>query len=640
MFKKLIVLLAVLLSAADLVHSQEVSPDFFKGSTVPDELKAEANSVIRYSETKMDVKGPGKAVIKSHTIITILNDRADKDAIMQLGYNKKYDTYRNVEMRVYNDEGKVIKKYRKSDMYDGSAANDETMVTNERFLAVKHDIAAYPVTIEIEYEETMSSFINLDSWRIQRHFEQAVQNARCVLTVAPALGLRYKAEGADLKPVKESADGLDVYTWTVKDLKAVKNEDHVEPWTVLPGILFALNSFNCYGYEGDFSSWQSFGKWIQGLNSDALNLSPQTVAELQRLTKDIPTEKEKARVLYNYMQKSMRYVSIQLGIGGYKPFPADFVDAKKYGDCKALSNYMQALLKAVNINSYYAIIRAGVNEKPIDPGFPYNAFNHAILCVPLKGDTVWLECTSSTQPFGKLGTFTENRQALLITEDGGKLVNTPRSTMQDNQFVSEVHLTLNNKGEANAEVKITGTGSYQEDYVSIGMLKEDEQKQVLMRNLNIKQPIYFNLMISTNNEGAKQVKIDLEYDKFYDMSVGDKQFYRSGVIDLSGITLPVMESRRNDFYLRSPMQKTCITTIDLPTDFEVETLPANVNLKFSYGSYDVSYKYDKGKNQVISNAVFALNNWVVPAAKYTEFQQYLDNVAKTQNKKLVIKRKA
>jgi hypothetical protein len=81
---------------------------------------------------------------------------------------------------------------------------------------------------------------------------------------------------------------------------------------------------------------------------------------------------------------------------------------------------MYSLLNAVNIKAYWAIIRAGVNEYPADPGFPNNSFNHEILCIPFKNDTTWLECTSTTQPFGKLGSFTENRNALLITEDGGK----------------------------------------------------------------------------------------------------------------------------------------------------------------------------------------------------------------------------
>jgi hypothetical protein len=112
------------------------------------------------------------------------------------------------------------------------------------------------------------------------------------------------------------------------------------------------------------------------------------------------------------------------------------------------------------------------------------------------------------------------------------------------------------------------------------------------------------------------------------------------VFDLCAFTVPIEQNRKTDYYFEHPLQKTCITTIDLPAGFEVETLPVAQNLKFTYGDYEVKYTYDAAKNEVISTAKFNISNQVIPAAKYTELQQYLDAVAKAQNKKLVIKRKA
>jgi len=117
-------------------------------------------------------------------------------------------------------------------------------------------------------------------------------------------------------------------------------------------------------------------------------------------------------------------------------------------------------------------------------------------------------------------------------------------------------------------------------------------------------------------------------------------FYHPHVFDLSTVTVPIIEHRKNDFYFDYPMQRSCVTTIDLPAGFTIETLPANQSLKFTYGNYEVNYTYDAVKNQVISTAKFNLNNHVIPAAKYNEMQEYLDAVAKAQNKKLVIRRKA
>jgi hypothetical protein len=622
-------------------QDKNIPKDLYIATTIPDSLKEDANSVLRYSSDEVIVKGPGKMVSKHHSIITILNEKGDNEAILEMGYNKKYDSYSGLEMHIYNALGVSLKKYHKSDMYDGSASNDETIVTDERFLAIKHAIASYPITIEVKYEEDISSFIGIGSWYIQDKVEQSVQSSSYKIAYNPAIGFRYKNSNCSVMPVKGTQDGLESYTWTVKNIKAIKKEEHVLSWNILPKITFATSSFDCFGYPGDFTTWKSFGNWIKALNDDVCTLSPERIAEVKKMTDTIKTDKDKARFLYNYMQKSMRYVSIQLGIGGFKPFAATFVDQKKYGDCKALSNYMFSLLKAVNINAYYAVIRAGNNAEPVDQAFPNNSFNHAILCIPFKNDTTWLECTSSTTAFGKLGPFTENRNALLITEDGGKLVSTPKSKAADNTFDSEVHLTLDADGGAKAVIKILSSGEYRRMFVDrLPNYKTDEQKQYLLKELHIKQPSVFNYNPSSDRNGIKDVTLELEYDKFCDMASGDKQFYRPLAFSLWDVTIPDQEKRTTNYYFNSPVQKSCVTIIDLPVDFEVETLPTNQSLKFSYGNYDIKYSYDAAKKQVKSIALFNLTNHVIPAAKYNEMQAYFDAIAKAQNKKLVIRRKA
>jgi hypothetical protein len=606
---------------------------------IPDSLKEDANSVVRYRTEDYVVEGPGKVSDKVHSIVTVLNEKANEEAQMILNYSKKYNSVSSFEMRVYNANGILIKKYHKSDMYDRSAVSNGSIITDDRILAISHTISSYPSTIEIIYETDFKSAINIGLWDFQNP-EQSIQSSSCRVSVANNAGFRYLNKNTAIKPKKLTEGNIDKYTWAVANVKAIKLEEGAKLWRVTPKIYFIANDFEYYGIPGTIGTWQGFGKWIQALNADVCSLSPQRVEELKKMTADIKSDKAKAKFLYEYMQQNMRYVSVQLGVGGLKPFAATFVDQKKYGDCKALSNYMYALLKAVDIPSYYAIINAGANMEPADLAFPKNTFNHVILCIPFKGDTTWLECTSNTQPFGKLGPFTENRNALLITENGGRLISTPKSTCTDNQFNSEVHLTLNAEGGAKADVKILSTGEYRDDYIGISYLKTDEQKEYLVRMLNMKQPSEIDFNPSTDKDGVKEVDITLEYDKFCDVSAGSKYFYRPRVFDLWGVTLPVIEKRKSDYYFNQPMQKSCITTIDLPEGFEVETLPINQSFKFIYGNYEVKYAYDAAKNQVISTAKFILTNHVIPSAKYNEMQQYMDNIAKAQNKKLVIRRKA
>lgn len=639
--KRTLFTIAIILLLVSGLYAQNknISKDLYIAAGIPDSLKEDANSVVRYKMKDITVDGPGNISIKEHSIVTVLNEKGNDEAEVVLGYSKKYNSIGSFEMRIYNASGNLIKKYHKSDMYDRSAVSSGSIVSDERLVAIQHTIATYPSTIEITYETNYRSSINIDSWFMQSP-EQSIQDSYCSLTINSDAGFRYSNKNTTIKPQKTTTNKNDTYLWHAANLKAIKLESGAKSWRVFPRIYFAENKFEFYGLDGDFSTWQSFGKWIQGLNADVCTLSPQRVEEIKKLTAGLKTDKEKAKFLYEYMQQSMRYVSVQLGIGGMKPFTATFVDEKKYGDCKALSNYMYALLKAVNIPANYAVINAGANAEPAEQGFARNSFNHAILCVPLKGDTTWLECTSTTQAFGKLSPFTENRMALLITENGGKLVNTPKSIATDNQLNSEVHVVLNADGGAKADVKIVSTGEYRDDYIGLASLKMDEQKEYLIRMLNIKQPTTFEFKPITDKDGVKEVSLDIEYEKFCDVSAGNKQFYRPRVFDLWGVTLPALDKRTTDYYFNQPMMKSCVTTIDLPAGFEIETLPTSQNLKFTYGTYDVKYVYDAAKNQVISTTKFNLTNHVIPAAKYNEMQQYMDNIAKAQNKKLVIRKKA
>lgn len=624
---------------AGVGQTKPISAELYKASSIPDSLKQDAHSVVRYSSQETIIKGPGKTEVTYHSITTVLDEKGDHEGELALVYDKKFNQVNDAQVLIYDANGKLLKKYRKSDFYDRAATDDQTLASNYRVLLFSHTISSYPSTVEIIWERATNSYLDLGRWRYLTE-ETAVENAYYKVSAIPSVGFRYKNNNTSIAPRISKNGGYDVYEWNVHSLKAVKPEEDALDWRVYPNIVFAANQFEFDGIPGDLSTWQSYGKWYQGLNAEGLDLSPQRAEEIRSMTANLPADKAKAKFLYEYLQKNMHYVSIQLGIGGLKPFPAMFVDQKKYGDCKALSNYMVAMLKAVNIPAYYALIQGETNGEPADPAFPADPFNHIIVCVPFKGDTTWLECTSNTAVFGKLGSFTENRNALLITENGGKLVNTPKSTYQDNRFNSEVNVILDGEGGAKASINIKSTGEYRDMYLALASKKFDDQKGFLINYLNLKQPSQLIFKDAKDAEGTKELNIDLDYDSFAEVMAGNKRFYRPQVMNLFNATVPILEKRKGDFFFDHPMQKVCVTNISLPADFEVETLPANTSIKFTYGTYDVSYVYDKDKNKVVSTAKFLLTNHVIPAAKYTEMQEYLDNIVKAQNKKLVIRKKA
>ncbi len=602
---------------------------------IPATLKKNAHSVKREENIEFTVKSIDKASYKVHKVVTVL-DEAAKDELAFVQYADKFHSLEDVTIDVLDAMGNKVRRYERSDL--ARQANMFDLVPDGKFYYLMIPAPTYPVTVKIDYEITYNGILNYPDYDIQLP-EQSVEHAVFTAKVPAALDLRFKALNTTLAAAISQDGKNKSYTWTAKELPALEYEEgSAGGLSRYPKILLSPNKFELDGYEGDISSWKNFGYWYGSLAKGADNLSPERKEFFRSLVQHAANDKEKINILYTYLQNNFRYVSIQLGIGGFKPFEADFVDRKKYGDCKALSNYMQACLSAVGIKSYQALINAEYNKEPVEADFPYNGFNHCIVCVPMASDSIWLECTSATNDFGVLGSFTENRNALLITEDGGKLVATPRSKASENVFACTSLVTLNEDGSGKAAVSITTSGEYKQDFLqAVADQKKDVQKKFLVQQIGFIQPDEFDVQYDKMNRLAPTT-IQMSIEKIPDFTAGTKFFLNPRIYKLWGYALPKAENRTQDFYFEHPMIKTDTTVYQLPAGYNLETLPKPKSISFEYGSFTSSYQYDDTKKQVITTARLILNEYKIPAAKFAVTKKFFNDVLAEYAEKIVIKR--
>jgi hypothetical protein len=347
------------------------------------------------------------------------------------------------------------------------------------------------------------------------------------------------------------------------------------------------------------------------------------------------SEKEKIKRIYNYMQQNFRYVSIQLGIGGLRPFSADFTDKKKYGDCKALSNYMMAALKAVNIKSHVAIINASFNQEPVDADFPANNFDHVILCIPYAKDSIWLECTSSTAEFGELGTFTENRNALLITDNGGVLVPTPKSQHTSNTLSTFTTVTISSDLSGLTETIFNAKGDYRELMADILKDKKDDQKKALVFYFGFKQPDDF-ILSKEESDNSHKTKLRMSLSKVHEFNAGEKLFVNPRPYKIWATTLPKAENRKMDYYFRFPFQKNDTTVVKLPAGSKPDALPKENKYSCSYATYHSKYWYNETENAIYSATSLILNQHKVLAADYASVRKFFGEISQDDSQKIVL----
>lgn len=599
---------------------------------VTDKLMQHANSIKREEEIIFDIKSKDKAYYRVHKLVTVLNSSARSE----LQFDSYADKFRSLEeatISVFDASGKMIKKYTKKEMFNFN--DGEGLVSDGKYYYLNIPVNAYPVHILTDYEIKHNGLLSYPAYRVQS-INQSVLQSSFTVTVPTALDIRFKQRKFNSSPdIKNDADKK-TYKWTVHDMESLKYEEgSVSYESYFPGVIIAPNQFELDGYSGDMTSWEKFGLWYGSLSRNALNLPEDRKAFFRLLVKDAANDREKASVIYRYLQQNFRYVLITLGIGGFKPFEASFVDRKKYGDCKALSNYTQACLDAVGIRSHQALINAEYNKEPVDPDFPSNSFNHVILCIPFEKDSVWLECTSNTNEFGVLGSFTENRNALLITAEGGKLVATPKSKAVHNNFKTICRIQLREDGTGNVKAGLHSSGEYSTPFLLTD--KKDDQKNYLVNSLGFLQPDDF--IITQTDITGHAYELEMEIEKVPAFVAGNKFFLNPRIYKIWKSALPNTGNRMQDYYFPNPFVKTDTSIYQLPAGYELEALPETKELKFEYGSFISNYRYDRNNNQLITTAYLVLTQHKIPAKHYNNTKAFFDDVLAEFNTKIVIRKK-
>jgi transglutaminase-like putative cysteine protease len=604
-------------------------------SAIPEELKKDVNVVVREDQMTFKIHSKSKATLTVLMVATILNANGKDYAEETITYDKlsKITAFRG---SAYDAQGNLVKKLKSNEIYDQSSFDG--LYSDNRFKTADISQNTYPYTIEFEYEIEYKYLFWIPGSIIVPGEKISVQHATYSLIYPNGLEPRYKTLNVAAPPVEElTTDGFKKLSWNFENIKPIKFEPLGPSRELLvPRIMAAPSRFEYDGYVGAMDTWEEFGKWISSLNEGRNDLPESAKLKARQLTANLKTTEEKAKALYQYLQNKTRYVSIQLGIGGFQPFEASVVDNTGYGDCKALSNYMISMLDAVGIKSHYVLIAAGENAVPLKVDFSSSQFNHAIVAVPNGADTIWLECTSQTNPFGYMGTFTGDRKALLITHDGAKIANTIYYTAQQNNQFRTAEVFVQTTGDASAKVKTTYAGlQYENGNLNFCLNNQyDDQKKWLQKNTAI--PSFditkFSMLDRKDKIPSAIVTVDLTLRRFATVS-GKRIFLTPNLMNRSTYIPEKVESRKTNVVRR--MAYTDIDTIryHLPEGIYPEYLPLPVKLKSLFGEYEASFTLDQDNLIYIRKLIMKKGEF--PPQSYNELIEFYRNLSKADNTKMV-----
>lgn len=609
----------------------------YRVSDIPAELLANAKAVVRNEDIRFTVNST-KSALKSVTYaVTILNENGLQLSYFMEHYNKQ-SSVRSIKGAIYDRDGKLVKKINHSDIIDHSAISGASVFEDNRIKLIDPAHKIYPFTVEYSFEISYSEMIDYPDWYILPDYNVSVERSSYTALVPEGFEFRYHASHLEAAFSESVTKGVRSFTWSVESMPAMLKESFTRPlMEVIPVLFTAPAKFSMDGYDGDASSWESFGKWIYDLGLGRNVLKPGRVDHLNELIADARSETEKVKILYEYMQDRTRYVSIQVGIGSWQPFEAGKVDEICYGDCKALSNYMKSMLEAIGIPSYYTLVRAGESAARIITDFPSNQFNHVILCVPVDGDTVWLECTNQRIPFGYLGSFTDDRVVLLVTQAGGVLSRTREYDREDNYFSRKAKVVLDEEGMGAAEVLTRYSGIFYDDISSILYLDDVDKKKAIIQRIRIPS---FQLQSHGHQEDRSMVPCIQESLGLtlphYCTIMGDR-FLLPLNMETRHITLEGSHfERKSEIEIRREVLYSDTVIYTIPSGFRVDNMPESNELVTEFATY--RYEVSAEGEQVRYVRRLQWNKGIYPPEKFRSFREFLEKLEKYDGLKCILKR--
>ena len=631
------ILFLISLFTCNLIFSQE---NTYASTLIPDELTEDANAVVRNSIIEITIKGIDKMVVYEKEVVTVLNELGNDDARIAKRYNN--DTkITKLSAKIYDALGKQIKKYSKRKFSDVSAISGGTLYSDERVKYVDYIPVAYPYTVVFESEYKNSSTGFIPRWYPTEGYYVGIEKSQYKLNNPLKIIVRTKKKNFKNYPIQDKSSEFNLH-YIFENQRAIKPEAlTIASRDLMPYLIVALNNFSLKGVKGYASNWKEFGKWENNnLISGRDILEPATVTKIKDLVKDVDNPIEKAKLIYEFVQNKTRYIGVQVGIGGWKPILANQVDKVGYGDCKGLTNYTKALLAAVGITSYYTLVYAK-QKINIDKDFATFQGNHAILNIPASelsgGNDIWLECTSQTIPFGFLGDFTDDRDVLVITPEGGVIKRTPSYKNETNLQTTKATIRLDEKGTIQATLVRVSKGLKFDNRYHYDRYPKEE----LIKHYKSKVWSYNN-NLEVESVKLKNDKEQVVFTEDFSISIEDyatvtdeEILFRVNFFNKNSFIPKRYRNRKLPLQISRGFKDEDDSIIEIPKGYQVETLFEDKSIINKFGMYQISIdKIDE--HHIKYKRTLFIKEGLYPKEDYKAYRAFRRKVAKNDNLRIAL----
>ena len=377
-------------------------------------------------------------------------------------------------------------------------------------------------------------------------------------------------------------------------------------------------------------AWNDIGKWFGGL---ALSRSTPT-PQLQAKTRELAGSGDALRAIARFTQRDVRYVAIEIGIGGFQPHAAGEVFSNRFGDCKDKANLLRAMLKETSVEAYHVLVHT--ERGVVHPSYPtLGAFNHVISAIrvtpeqakglaavidhPKLGKLLLFDPTSTLTPFGLLPEYLQASRGLLVTPEGGELIALPSHPPETSQLRRTAKLAIDPQGTLSGSVEEVHSGT-----VAVSMRAALQPLQQAERVQMIESRLASHMAALTAADVTIEHLDDPETDLVIRYKLSAPQYakraanlfiVRPRVLGQKADKL-IDTKRAYAYETDGPSLHTDDVEIRIPAAMTLDELPAKVDIKTPVVQYTSASTFTDGVLHYSRR--YALQTFTIPRESFTE----------------------
>lgn len=612
--------------------------DFKKTPT--QETFPQSDAVIIKDEAKMEIKPSGEANFTQHRIMKIFSDPDKRYSHQKIPFNNSVRVVK-IKARTIHPNGDQF-FLDEDDVREKSLLSEYILYSDAKVKEFYFPRVDTNCVVEYEYQLRFMSLLYWGDWFFQTNLPTLF--SKYTLITPKNFDFEVKVLNDYIEPKIDFRKGKKIFVWETSNKGAIKKEVFMPPAAdVASRLVFSPLQFVFDGKTYSSKSWDDIAGWYWEISQPSIIPSQEVNLLASKLTSGLDSKEKEIKAIFDYIQEHIRYISIAIGTGAFKPHLCADVLEYGYGDCKDMTSLLIALLKAVDIQAFPALLCTRGHRSLLTDMPKVKQFDHVVVAVPSNSEYIWLDPACRNCQFGQLPFEDQKASALVVKPDEGELTITPETGEDENFTHTLWEIRLNSDGSASGNLVIQATGQEELAFrASLTELKPKRRRKALTGFLSswLVDPYLVGYEFKNFEEKDSSIFIQASFvAEGFGIEEKDRLSFPVNLNTQSYLNLMFPHEQRNfsvvfDYKFINVDEM----VLQIPAEFEIDHLPKDLQLDEPFGLFESIYKLEQDK--IIHKRMFVRRKLYVRVDEYQKLKDFYDQAAEADNQRVMLKRRS